>query len=180
MISSTKIHTKQIKLFKKHYFVKSYWRSPYFITQLCFIADGQLLMKQSTPCIVTRTCIFQLFNVVRLHLYFAFPPFLEIFSSALLFVVSIKSSLTPFQRGATLSPSLLIIRHKPAFSGAWILWAILPPPSLRCKQISADLWTIHRAPQWKTFLSNWATAQLSTLNKCYHILLKFFLSSFPP
>lgn len=41
-----------------------------------------------------------------------------------------------FFRGPTLCPSLLIIRHKPAFSRAWILWAILPSPSLHFKQIS--------------------------------------------
>lgn len=62
-------------------------------------------------------------------------------SSALFFRLSPSHSPRLFFRGTMLSPSLLIIRHEPAFSGAWILWAILPPPSTHCKQISKDLRT---------------------------------------
>lgn len=39
--------------------------------------------------------------------------------------------------GTTQCSSLLIIRLKSAFSGAWILWGILPPSPLQSKRISA-------------------------------------------
>lgn len=73
-----------------------------------------------------------------------------------LFFCLMPSRCLVFQ-GTTLSSSLLIIRLKSAFSGARILWVILPPSSLQSKQISAGPRTT-AVPQ--TFLWCWL---LSTL-----------------